>query len=183
LRIDRLEIVRDAISTNLRTSIDITRILVAGISEEEGKSAAPATDDAKSARDPALEPAAWKGVGLDAAFRDDSLDTGTLVFRAVEDKSQALRVESLPAGASYDLYLDMTASGSGTVAICDETGAQEFPGGAPLRNDGRPYRYHLQFTAPAGPGDSISLCVPCLRLDAAGTVVSVSKCVLKRAME
>lgn len=180
LRIDRLEIARDAISPSLRASIDITRILVAGVPEMKDKPVATAP---AASGDPALDPAAWKGAGVDIAFRDDGPNVVKLELRAATDKALALRVENLPAGAAYDLYLDMSASGAGTIAISDETGTQEFSGGAPLRDDGAPYRYHLQFTAPGGPGISIPLCVPCIRLNTADTVVAITKYVLKKAME
>ncbi len=73
--------------------------------------------------------------------------------------------------------MDITAFGSGKLAVVDEAGGIVVEGAPPLKGEGKTHRYHVRFTLPQASGRQ-RVGVPAVILDNAGDRVYIDNVVL-----
>lgn len=171
LRIESMRITREPLSTDVRCELDIVRVLAVGSMGDIAPVAAAAP--AKIGPPDRLNLDDW------------TCDGCTIAPTAGQhgDEYQALRVEaqegdamvslsrSLPAGASYDLYLDARIYQDTMLSMRDETTQQELSGSTMLEATNEMNRYHIQFTVPGVPGTETAMAVPSFQLSKPGNSV------------
>ena len=178
LRVDALELVRDPSSDNCSANIGITRTIASGaqLDEEETQSAGKENDE--------MDRANWtcKGAELSRNLLCSQRGKQSLGGTVREADAELAMIRSLPARRAFDLYLDITVSGKGTVAVSGLGGAGFSGTPADLTPDNQPYRVHLQFTVPGEEGTRTRVKVPCIQLAEPGSSVEIRNVVLREAM-
>lgn len=181
LRIDKLEINRNPDSSLVTASIDITRTIVnvARTAAEEG---GPAGDSAPAEGRIPLAASEWTGDGCAVSALEG--ETGTAVEIVAEREGAfAEMIRRVPAGAVYEMSIDLSArGGAARLAVGLPGGPGAFPDPQPLTSDGGTARYQVRFAAPGGAGETALAC-PKLLLDAADAVVTVHSLVLRKVSE
>lgn len=190
LRIDSLDIIRDPLSAQVTARLRVTRTIIddadapvpAVVMEE------PAVRPVNIARNPGFEVwdantsrfPDWEFEGLAAAKQIDGATEGYACLHARTNGpiGQIYQLQDLRPGTNYDLYLDACLSGQGIVRIAEGESGTPLPGEQSLRTDGKPYRYHLRFTAPEGTRASVALRAPLIVLQGEGAVLQLDNIVL-----
>lgn len=168
LRIDGLELIRQPDNTQVTAHINLTRIIVAG---------QVASASAYREPDPLnLDPAQWHGEGCTLTPAGDSLEV-----RAMAEEAVVYSTRALPAGATYELVVELAGSVSGTLGIGGPDG-DAFTGAVPLRDDGGAYRYVLRFTVPLGSVQP-TLQLPLIRFGGESAFLRITHVALSQVLE
>lgn len=180
LRIDGLEMYRTPLGAATTANIDITRIIVDGSPTAQHEEESDADSTAPGAT---MDLAEWRCLGGDVLHPEAAgeLDETALRAQSSEEEAELFLVQSLPAGAVYEMAVDMTASGKCRLAIGDLAGNREFADPVPVRNDGTPYRYRVQFTVPGASGTT-RLRAPFITFEEAGAYVHISQMTLRKVV-
>lgn len=141
LRIDQLDLRRDPGRSDFAAALAITRIVV----DDPGVESGATTPDVASIP---LDPARWTAVGGVI----EPGDGGELRVRATEAQGECYLERVLPAGARFDLSVELRASQPATIAIHADGVPLAVKGPNEIPGDGRWHRCRLQFTLPEGAG-------------------------------
>ncbi|MBI3117442.1 MAG: hypothetical protein HYZ00_02070 [Candidatus Hydrogenedentes bacterium] len=181
LRIDGLELVRPPDSTKVSATIDLTRIIVAGAAGADSEGAGLQVAEGTPLE---LRPDEWKCVGGEIVLTSEHATTGqdALKVTAQAEKALVYLPRGLPAGATYDLSIDLSATGQARMDIDTEAGGETFSGGDALRGDGKPYRYSVRFTVPGEAGEQTQLRLPVISLEGAGQSVYIDNWILTKSV-
>jgi hypothetical protein len=173
LRIDSLDVFRDALTPATSAKVDITRIIVNG--------AGPAASD--SAR-PSAE-GQWKCDGGEVKQQAPSEGSVRQIMKvqALQEGGQFYRIAPLDAGASYEMFLDAKINGKAKLGVADESGKDFFPGAEDIPKDRKPYRYTVKFTVPGAAGSQVVLRAPCLVFQGVDTRIMIYNVMLKKVSE
>lgn len=141
LRVDQLDLRRDPGRSDFAAALAITRVVV----DDPGVGSEGTTPDATLL---ALDPAQWTAVG--GAVEPG--ESGELRVRATEAQGELYLERVLPAGARFDLSVELRANRPATLAILADGAPLVVEGSAEIPGDGRWYRCRMQFTLPEGTG-------------------------------
>lgn len=185
LRIDKLEINRMPDSPLVAASIDITRTIADGsktgpLSPESGSGGVTGAG-LPSGRIP-LSASDWSTDGCSVALVEDDGAVGALEIRAERVGARAEMVRRLPAGALYEMIVELSTDGPARLAVGASGAGADFPEPEPLREGGGVHRYRIRFGVPGG-GDTVSVACPRLVAESDGSVVRVHNLLLRRIME
>lgn len=181
LRIDKLEINRNPDSSLVTASIDITRTIV-NVARTAVEAGGPARDAEPAEGRIPLAASEWAGEGC--AVNALEAETGAAIEIVAEREGAfAEMIRRVPAGAVYEMNMDLSARGGGARLAVGLPGVPDaFPDPQPLQSDGGTARYQVRFAAPEGAGEAALAC-PKLLLDAADAVVTVHSLVLRKVSE
>lgn len=193
LRVDRLDLSRrDPRRRTVDASLTVTRTVIDRAPEEaapeppppppppqEGNLARNAGFEAYDAKARAFPE--WEGSGVDWSAATDRATEGERALRAEarEDGATVGQVQSLVGGRMYQLSLDLAATGPAHLRILDADAGEALAGGQDAKADGNTYRYQARFQAPGPVNRAVSVTVPHIVLDEAGTVIHVDNVVLE----
>lgn len=190
LRVDSLEIVRQALSDTVTASFRVTRTVIgdAATLEPQGGQPTAEIESGNIARNPSFEvwdgtastPPEWVIEDLRAAKQTDDATEGAVCLR-VESTAQAGAVyqeQQLKAGSSYELSFDARAWGAARAMIGGSPDGAAFDAGQPLIADGAPYRYRLRFQVPGAGGERVPIRAPSIVIEGAGGAVLIDNVVL-----
>jgi hypothetical protein len=182
LRIDGLDLLRDPMGKTVGATLNITRIVAAGVSSA---SASGATGEERALTAQDLNVTQW-----------DCDQCATRVERAAEGAaSPALSAHSaegggalymaraLPAGAVYELEMDLRARGDVWLQVQPEEGGDENATVVPVSSTGETYRYRCRYTVPGKAGLRTRLRVPLIELETAGSAVWLEHFAMDRVDE
>jgi hypothetical protein len=180
LRIDSLELNRSPVSQTVAANITIARTVTADAGEELADDPAAALSAAEAQ---SLNPDDWGCEGGRIAMTSEFATNpdGAIRATAASSAMKLFLIRSLPTGSTYDLMLDITATGPGKLLIGDRKGEKIFTGAEELRADSKPYRYHIQFTVPDYAGGRMHVRTPFILLENSGDSVYISNMVLMKA--
>jgi len=148
LRVDEIELTRDPLTTQLAANIRITRTVVAGLPDATKTSAAPgAAAPVAEAKDMRLNVADWKCTDCTITAEPPTGETIALTIEATKPGATAYIERAMPS-AAYELGVEITAVGEGTLGIGD--GGTPLTGAVPLKSGGEAMRYLLQFRPQSG---------------------------------
>jgi Type II secretion system (T2SS), protein M len=190
LRIDGIDLQRrNPRSQAVNASLTVTRTIIDDAPRQPAAEEAP--DTAGFVRNGSFEtwdPATasfpeWRHEGLSVAVDSRRATHGRQCLAATSQGSggslyQQVRVE---AGVTYDLLVDVAASGLGTLAIWNDRAGESLDGAVDLAGDGTYYRYHIRFAVPGAAGDTVAVRVPYIVLDEEGDTLCVDNAVLTAA--
>ncbi|MBN2309534.1 MAG: hypothetical protein JXR94_11215 [Candidatus Hydrogenedentes bacterium] len=196
LRIDRVDLKRPPQAGLFTATIAVTRTVIDDAAPgggAPGPAPAPAQMDAPApaanrARNPSFEQwdgdeagfPEWQSEGLVLTQGTTHASDGAacLAAHARQPGGILFQLHELEAGATYDLYADILATGRAQLsATLDESGAPlESP--VELDADGARYRYHVRFTVPGAPGTRVLLRAPCIVLEGDGKSLFLDNVVL-----
>lgn len=189
LRIDRVEMVRPAEATVVTATIDVTRTV---IDDEPGEEEpAPAAPEPVLLANPSFEEfdaagksfPGWEAGGLDLAASALNVTDGETALMGVAKAAGAsvYQRQELAAGVTYDLWVDMAATGPCTLAAWDEAADAALSAPAEDPGDSGVRRYHVRFTAPEHESGRVTLRVPCIVVKEEGAKVFVDNVRFNRA--
>lgn len=173
LRFDALELLRPPDSTQISAKIQLARIIVAGVQGQEAEPSA--VEEAQLS----LDPAEWtcEGCQLQPGNPGDPI-----VATSTAPEAQLYTRRALPARASYQLSLEVSASSGGTLGIATGDGTP-FSGVAALnQEEGARFRYVVQFTTPGDSGQA-QLRLPVLSFSGPGASIQVHAITLGKLTE
>ena len=182
LRIDGLELARNPLDKKVVANIDISRVIIDSVAEE---SKTTERDTGRPALAREMDLIDWRSQGGELSLVKEQLTTAenALRFETEEEEAQAYLIRSLPGLATYDIYVDVTSMGDGAIGIAQERDGTMMPDAEPLRNDGKPYRYHFQFTVPGDPSNRVRLRVPQIQVESPESEIYVSHLVIRKRTE
>ena len=182
LRIDGLELMRSPLGTKVTANIDVARVIVDGAPEEVEASE---NHGARPTLAQEMDLADWHAQGGALSLVKEQLTKAenALRFETAGEGAEAYLVRSLPSHATYDVYVDLTSMGDGLIGVAQDRDGVTLPDTEPLRNDGKPYRYHFQFTAPGDPGNRVRLRAPYIQVESPSSKIYVSHLVFRKRTE
>jgi len=175
LRIDGLELLRPPHEHRVAARrIDLTRTIVAG-------SASPdVTDAPESIGGMPLLLSEWQCEG--GELNSPGGDHQGLVARSTSELAQVFRTQTMDGGSTYEVSVDLRASGDARLATALDESDTLFPGAEALKNDGGLYRYTFRVSVPGNRGQQVRLRVPLIQLEGDGSEVSIEKLDLNQVM-
>lgn len=197
LRVESLELQRnpanaevEAVITVSRTVIDFTTddAVYAALMERSPVAVAAERNlsrngsfeayDAEAARFPE-----WDHVSCTVTPGSDLATDGAVCLdaKARAEWASVFQYQTLNSASTYDLLLDVTASGPGRLEVFDEDGGAYLATGPELRPDGKPRRYHLRFNVPGATGETRTLRAPYVTIQEIGGTVAVDNVILLEA--
>lgn len=190
LRIDTLDMARGLSSTDLSVKIGVTRtvadILPGTVEEEVVESIVLLSNPSFEEWDEAnSEFKDWEKQGstVSQVVEYSTLDSNCMKISADRDGSSVSYSVSLESGKRYELQADITAFGTAMINISDVHTGTPFAGGQEIKNDGRTYRYSLQFNVPENDLGHVILRAPEFVLKERDCEVYVDNIVLRKAEE
>lgn len=178
LRIDGLDLMRDAMGREASATLNITRIVGAGVASRGG---APAAEE-RALSPQELNAALWDCD--DCAARVERGFEGGAVLRASSPAGGGAlyMARAFPAGAVYELEMDLRAEGDVWLQVLEEEGGA--PGTVlPVSSAGETYRYRCRYTVPGRPGARTRLRIPLIELETPGSAVWLERFAMERIDE
>lgn len=179
LRIDALDIYRSSLDKQVSADLDITRIITAGAPEEAGDEGKAETG---TPLNDTLDPANWTCEGGDLTKEEGAATGPVLAAQAKADGMELWLTNALAGRATYDVFFDAQCTGKGYVRISAADKAA-FPEKEPLRQDGKLYRYHLQFTTPDAGSAQTRINAPHFVVESNGAKLKISKFSIEKTSE
>ncbi len=184
LRIDGLEMVRRSpLEKTLAAHAEITRIIASGAPESELEDLEEEDVQESGAVASALNRADWNcddGEMTTLTPADSPTGREALQATATGAGAEFYRIRSLQAGAVYELYLDISATGEAHVAVGGATENGAFPGAESLRTGGVPHRYHVRFTVPGETGERVRMRAPLFLIPNPETCIRIDNLILRK---
>lgn len=168
LRIDHIDLRRDPRRPEIAARLGLTRIVVDDLSEGLPEPASLAA----RAEPVTLRPEDWTVTGALVSPVDGAGDSTALTFLSDGMVSEVWLRRMVPAGAVYDVELEVAASAPALLAVRTTQDSGPVKEGVEIPGDGEFYRYHLQFRG-AEEGDRVAVDVPCLSWFAPDATVTV----------
>ena len=177
LRIDALDLTRRELYSPVSADITITRIIVDNRGEEARDEAEGLT--AASREQVPLQVNNWESRAGELSLTGEFSTSGgkTLKFTAAEEGAAFWMPRNLPGNTAYELAMDITAFGSGRLAIVNESGNEVVKGAPALKGEGDAHRYHVRFTLPEESGRQ-RVGIPAVILNNPGDRVYIDNVVL-----
>lgn len=182
LRIDAAELSRSPDSNLVSASVDITRIVADGSTEKPaGESAESAATGLGRIR---LQADNWKVQGARATNAAAESAYGAIELQAEEDTAEISLATELPGGTVYEMIVDMAAAqGEVSLGIGMESETEPFPGTEQVKNDGRLYRYQIQFTLPGTADKPERIKCPLIRMQGKGAAAHLANLLIRKVAE
>lgn len=177
LRIDALDLTRRELYSSISADITITRIIVDS-ADEEARDEEEGLALAVRQQLP-LQVDDWTTRAGELSLAEQFSTTGgqTLQFVAEKEGAAFWMPRNLPANTTYELAMDITSFGEGRLGIVDETGQEIVEGAPALKGEGKPHRYHVNFTLPTASGRQ-RVGVPAVILNSPGDRVYIDNVVM-----
>ncbi len=172
LRIDRIDMRRDPTRGEVSADLDITRIVVDTSSGEEATALITALPEEGGME---LNPADWHLEGCDATRDAD----GTLLILSKSASARAWMERNLPAGATYDIQIETTATGPARITVTVDGVDMPGQGEATLNATTGMQAIHLRFSVPQDKGGRAKVQFPSIKIANAGTTVRVRHLVVR----
>lgn len=165
LRIDGLRLSRSPMDGSVATQFDIARIVVDNTfnAEDGGQAEMPVRPIEAIPLNPSDFDSDSCEILLSSEFATASPQSITIRSNGASGSASYKR--TLPAGKSYEMYVDITAKGKATLRIAADSAESPFSGEAALVADGTPHQYRIRFTVPSGGGQRVALQVPRIHLE------------------
>lgn len=184
LRIDAVELSRSPESDLVNASVDITRIVADGAAEKPAtgepaeKSAATGTGRIQ------LQAGGWKAQGAHVADAEAAGNYGAVEIQSDGETAEVFLANELPGGTVYEMIIDMAAAqGEITLCVGMESETEPFPGMEQVKNDGRLYRYQLQFTLPGTVDKPERVKCPLIRLQGKEAAAHIANLLIRKVAE
>ncbi len=180
LRLDLVDITRDHLLTTGAAKIELTRTIVDGSEEPleipKGTTLPPRIDREEISLNE------WRAEGGDIEeLPGDSPDQPRGITLAAKQPGALLYFKDVfSSGSVYDLFLEASVSGNASIAIENLSGQTKLPGAEPARDDGKPYKYHIEFTTPNADTPTVELRTPVITAEAPETRITVYSLLLKK---
>ena len=189
LRVDRLTITRpNPEAAAVLAEMTVTRTII-------GEASALPVREGESAANLALNPGleeweesldgfpGWESESVVVRRSEVNATEGAACLEAVAGPGggAVYQVQRLRAGATYNLSVDVAATGAARLCVAEDESAQPFEGAVALAADGRPNRYVVQFTVPESGADTVLVRAPAVLMDEEGVRVYVDNVVLNES--
>jgi type II secretory pathway component PulM len=173
LRLDRIDMRRDPARSAVSADVDITRIVV-DTQALPGDSSSPNAE-----QDMALNPDDWEITGCTSTLDAN----GALAIRASTPNATAWLARSLPAGAGYDLHLDLEATGHAEIAIGADGQVFTAQDSVILDDSAGLQSVHLRFTVPNNGKSRAQVQTPFIQIQDAGTTLRIKRIRIHRGAQ
>ena len=169
LRIDALDLARNPTMEDLTANILLTRTVVDG--PPEGSAINPGAGDTTGE----LVAANWVGEGCNLSNVEESL-----VVESGSSSGFAYKLKNLPAGETYEMFLDARTDGEVILAMAEDNADTLLEGSQLMEQDPKgAFRYRVQFTVP-GTSGRVGMWVPCFLLNSEDAKVEVNTLLLRK---
>lgn len=185
LRIDGLDIIRDPYVSNVRTAVEIARIIASDAPEA-------ATEISEATATVGLTPQELKTTlwECEACAMEASKDEATgqmtgLFARSTQGGGHFFMPRALPAGAVYELQLDLRAEGEVWLSARagDSAPAPSEQPELPIVGEGQTNRYTVRYTVPGTGGGRTQVQLPHFNLAKPGATVWIDRFAMDRIDE
>ena len=185
LRIDAAELSRSPDSNLVSASVDITRIVADGSSEKSAGKAAASTESAETGLGRVrLQAGDWQAQGAQVANTEAENAYGAIELLADGEAAEVFLATELPGGTVYEMVIDMAAAqGEVSLGIGMESETEPFPGTEQVKNDGRLYRYQIQFTLPGTADKPERIKCPLIRMQGKGAAAHIANLLIRKVAE
>lgn len=183
LRIDGLDILRDATQSKVGTTVEISRIIAAGT--KEGEDGAATGTAAKPLTVQELNATNWECEDCAAEMERDALtnQVAALYARSTQGNGNLFMPRALPAGAVYELQIDARAEGEVWLGMRSDKKSGEDAAALeeiPVVGEGQANRYTVRFTVPGNAGSRTQVRVPHFNLAAPGAALWIDRFAMDR---
>ncbi len=177
LRIERLELTRrNPEAAAVEADLSISRVVID--TEEHDEVIVTSPIIANLIRNHSFEDwnaeeerfAEWSGEQVTFEACDEYVTQGARALRAVGN-GMVYQLQELDPGRTYDLALDVHATGSARLVVYNDTSDQPFDGGLDIEPNDGVTRYMARFTVPAGGVNAVR--APVIQLLEPGTCVTI----------
>lgn len=182
LRVESLEIIRQPLASVATANIRVTRTIIDD--EVDAGDPAPPRETppaAVSVINPSFEEwdtaanqcPGWNVEECRVSQHSELVTEGHSALRAESTGplGRVFQLVPLSPGHTYELTLDATATGPARVEVADDSSEQIYTGAQTLTADGATYRYCMRFTVAGEGTEPVSIRVPQLVIEGAGTAV------------
>lgn len=174
LRIDSLDLQRDALNQKVAANLQLTRTVVDGDSSILNDETEDAPEPLQELDGMEMNLADWSSEGCALA-----LDGNALSIESNADNANFYMLRALPAGATFEVLLDLATNSPGQLAVGDADAASVFDGATELiAEEEGAQRYRFRFTVPGESGRT-RVQMPLITLAQKGAKARIEKIVVR----
>ena len=172
LRIDRIDMRRDASGNAVRADVDISRIVV---DTDAPDLTASTIADGSTLSVLEADITAWQSEGCTIALSGAS----SIRLEAQSPSARAWIQHTLPTNSTYDAEITLRSTGAAQVSVAFEGMEAQSENIVTVNENEGTQRIYFRFTTPAGSGDQSIVNLPAIQINGLSTKVRVDRIALR----